>query len=569
MIEFLETAMNETAYIAVDTETTNADLRDGRGHALGLSMAYRVGPDIKSEYFPFRHSTGDNRTDLSDFITIVLDYQGVLIFHNSKFDLVSLGTLGIEWTKSFYDTMLMAHMIDENYQSKGLDWLTRNLLDDPGKNRSESMQKFIDFMGWAAVTPELISEYAAYDAHLTLRLYEHFIIDFAAEGFAGDYWAMEQRFVRALIDMEGRGVRIDRPLCSVEAQHGRAVMKQITANLGLNPGSGKDLEKLLIEELGLPVVVRTPQGKPSFNKVAMEQYEIMLERKDDERATRILEYRGYQKTVSSNYDSYEKLVSPDGRLRCNYKIHGTKTGRLSCETPNLQQIPRQSDKPWNGSLKKAFIPANGYVLLDADYSQIEFRLAAAYANETRLIEIFNSGEDIFTAMAAELRMKRQDVKTLVYATLYGGGNKRISDLFGVPVEEAAAIRRHFFETYPGLKATADKASNTARSQGYVTNWAGRRRHFRDPQAEAHKAFNSVVQGGAAEIVKRQLIQCNDYFAGNKECQLLLTVHDSLVFEVLEAKQNEYAVLIKTLMEDVRPDFGVKFMVQVKQWGAVE
>lgn len=565
MIEFLERA-GKAPYIAVDTETTNADLRDGRGHALGLSIAFREGQEIFSEYFPFKHDNGTNRDDLDAFIDFFVMYPGTVIFHNAKFDLVSLETLGIRWDGPFMDTMLMAHMVDENYPSKGLDWLTRNLLDDPGKNRSESMQKFIDFMGWSAVTPELIAEYAAYDANLTLRLYEHFIMAFAEQGFLGEYWDMEQRFVRAIADMEFRGVRIDRPLCSVESQHGRAVMNQITNDLGLNPGSPNDLEKLLIDELGLPVVKRTPGGKVSFDKSAMEQYEVMLERTKDDRATRILEYRGYQKTVSSNYDSYEKHVSPDGRLRCNYKIHGTKTGRLSCSDPNLQQIPRVSDKVWNGRLKSAFIPRDGFVLLDADYSQIEFRLAAAYSQEHNLIETFNSGEDIFTVMAAILHMKRQDVKTLVYATLYGGGNQRIADIFGVSIEEAAAIRRHFFATYPGLKRTADKAANTARTQGWVANWAGRRRHFRDPQAEAHKAFNSVIQGGAAEIVKRQLIKCNSYFMMDPNCQLLLTVHDSLVFEVKEEVADDYALIIKNLMEDVEPDFGVKFMVQVKEWG---
>jgi DNA polymerase-1 len=291
----------------------------------------------------------------------------------------------------------------------------------------------------------------------------------------------------------------------------------------------------------------------------------MLATMDDDRASLILEYRGYQKTVSSNYKPYLELLSPDGRLRPNYKMHGTVTGRLSCEKPNLQQIPRVSEKPWNGRLKQAFIAEPGFTLWEADYSQLELRLAAAYARETELLEIFNSGRDVFTEMARDLNMARHDVKTLTYTIQYGGGITRIKNVFGVSVEKAAEIKDDYFERYPGFRKMSQQASSVCRRQGFIRLWSGRRRHFADPQNEAHKAFNSVIQGGAAEIVKHTMLRLSET-VDSDDCRMLLQVHDSVVFEIRNGMEDAYLPKIKEVMEAVEPDFGVHFAVDVHKWG---
>jgi DNA polymerase-1 len=297
----------------------------------------------------------------------------------------------------------------------------------------------------------------------------------------------------------------------------------------------------------------------------MVAYETMLEERNDETARKVLEYRGWQKTCSSNYQSYLSLVSLDGRVRPNYRLHGTVTGRLSCSDPNLQQIPRTSDKPWNGNLKKAFIPKDGYSLYEADYSQLELRLAATYGQETELIEIFEEGRDVFTEMSQVLGMSRFNTKTLVYSMQYGAGINRISTVFGVGKSEAEDIRQNFYNQYPGFRAISRRATTMARSKGKVKLWSGRYRHFDRPDEQAHKAFNAVCQGGAADIVMYTMLRLEDEVDNAQECRMLLQVHDSVVYEIRNDKIEHYLPEIKRVMEAVVPNFGVKFAVEIKKW----
>jgi DNA polymerase I len=574
--------------IAVDTETTvGGDVRDGRDYAMGVSVAYRLpGLGLVSNYFPFRHRKDSPNLgkDILAQLKELIENVPVVVFHNAKFDLVSLKTLGIDYQGKFYDTMLMAHMINENipFTGKSLDSCTKHYLNDPGKKKSEEFQGFIKVYGWNKIPSFLMHEYASYDADLTLRLFEHLQLEWDVQELE-QLWDVEQKFVRLLIEMEGQGVRINQALVDGELDRGQRRMAEITEQLGLNPASPKDLNKLLIEELSLPIVKYTDgsyedkartqlkpenERKPSFDKQAMVEYEALLATMDDDRASLILEYRGYQKTISSNYKPYRELLSPDGRLRPNYKVHGTVTGRMSCEKPNLQQIPRVSDKPWNGSLKQAFIAEPGFTLWEADYSQLELRLAAAYAREETLLEVFNSGRDIFTEMAAIANMSRHDVKTRTYTIQYGGGGRRLAAVFGVSLEEGMRIRDEFFEQYPGFQRMSRNAASKCRQQGFLRYWSNRRRHFIDPQNEAHKAFNSVIQGGAAEIVKHTMLRVSEV-ANNDDCRMLLQVHDSIVFEIRNGHEDRYCPLIQQTMENVEPDFGVKFAVDIHKWGTEE
>lgn len=567
--DFIEAAYYAQA-IAVDTETSGYEIRDGRGYAMGLSIAYTLAPGVvQSSYFPLRHRNGFNYDrDVWEKLRKLIQEHPHVIFHNAKFDLVSLATLGIRREKYFYDTMIMAHMINENLMSKALDYLSKVYLRDPGKEKAEALDLFIQGAGWELVPSMLMFDYACKDAELTLGLFEFFTPMMENQGFyEKDLWDIEQQFIRLVTIMEGRGVRIDVDLSTQQYDIGVKEMASIQSSLKANPASPKDLEKLLIDDLGLPILGRTPGGKPSFTKSLMVQYDDLLETlgNDNDTAKQVLAYRGWQKTTSSNYKAYLDLLSPDGRLRPNYKIHGTRTGRLSCEKPNLQQIPRSSSNPWNGSLKSAFIPKEGYRLFEADYSQLELRLAAAYANEKSLLDTFAHGRDVFTEMAEELGMPRHDVKTLTYTIQYGGGVNRISNVFRVTAEDAAMLKGNFYDKYPGFRKMTSIASAKARSQGYLRYWSGRRRHFENPREEAHKAFNSVIQGGAAEIMKRTMLRMYNEMDSD-DCQMLLQVHDSIVFEVREDKLEAILPEIKRVMEAVDPDMGVKFACDVHEWG---
>jgi DNA polymerase-1 len=206
----------------------------------------------------------------------------------------------------------------------------------------------------------------------------------------------------------------------------------------------------------------------------------------------------------------------------------------------------------------------------ADYSQLELRLGTAYAEQHTdasegLKRVFAEGRDIFTEMAGQLNMPRFQAKTTVYTVQYGGGANRLSTVFGISVERAKSIIDNYYATYPGFRTVSDMAKRKVSVNGKIQLWSGRYRHFQYPQDEARKAFNSVIQGGAADIVERTMLRlfrevdCDD-------CRMLLQVHDSVVFEIRRGMEDYFRPKILAIMENIEPDFGVKFAVDMHKWG---
>lgn len=567
--------LKQAKILAVDTETNGEDIRDGRGYLTGISICARLDGELVADYFPFRHGTGSNLPDEVRYALRDLLGSGIpTIYHNAKFDLISLGTAGIRPTGQVYCTLLMAHLINENLFSYSLNSVCAFYLGKEAENQkdvSEELRNAIKTFGWANIPVAIMTPYATRDAVLLFRLAEKIWPLFTGENLMS-YWQHKRDFIDVINAMESIGVMVDEDLCREQSAIGEARMDEITKELGGKP-AGKYLEWLLLDKLNLPVYkVSEKTGKPSFDKFAMELYELDLERMDSDIAKLITEYRGWQKAVSSNYKPYVELRSPDNALRPNYKLHGTKTGRMSCEKPNLQQIPRVSDKPWNGKMKEAFIPREGYSLWEADYSQLELRLSTAYAKEQSLIEVFEQGRDIFTEMSEVLQMTRQDTKTFVYSTQYGAGVRRIKTALGVSETRARMIRENYFATYRGFRLISDRAQGMARNHGRVKVWSGRYRHFRRPDEESHKALNSIIQGGAADIVEKVMVRLYKeiHLPSSGECKMLLQVHDSVVFEIAEGKEDFYKDQIRKVMEDVDAitggeSFGVRFNVDIKKW----
>ena len=578
MLELIELHNKPDGVLAVDTETNytekeRRDIRDGTGWCIGISIAGRLTDSmVVSGYAPFRHKRGTN-LDISLRLKLkeaLENFKGHLIFHNAKFDLVSLQTLGINYTGKFYCTMVMCHIINENFPyAKDLTSCVRNYVDKTdSKKDTEEFKLLVKVLGWDGVPAEEMVDYAAYDPDLTLRLFEKIKPIFDKE-VPPEYWEHKQDFIRCIIAMESRGVEIDVPLCKRMSAVGRLQMEEAQQELGYNLASPIDLEKLLIQDLKLPVIRRGKSGRPSFDKEIMTEYEQVLELRDkDETANTVLTYRGWAKAVSSNYESYISLLSPDGRLRPNYKLHGTKTGRLSCEKPNLQQIPKISDKPWNGKMKVAFIAKEGWGLWEADYMQLEFRIGAAYGQQKNLLDIFNEVpvRDIFEEMSKDLGENRYDTKQITYTIQFGAGGPKIGWRLGRTAEEGKAIKDKWYATYPGIKKVSDRAASVTRAKGKVQLWSQRYRHFMYPDDEAHKAFNSVCQGGAADLVNYAMVRLFKTVDNEDECRMLLQVHDSVVFEIKEGFEDKYLPLIKQTMENDNPDFGVRFPVDIHRWG---
>lgn len=553
----------ETKYLVIDTEGTLP-------HPFSETWGLSTSANLQGDYFAFNHMLGNNipQSWLAQ-IADVVENHSCLVMHNAKHDLRSLRNLGINYTGKFYDTQLMAHMNNENYYSKELEYLSKMFGGDPKRN-TELMDNIIKAFGWQYIPVDVIRPYGQNDAFITEELFYKLLPDFIDQGFDGELWDTEQDFARLLGEMEDNGILIDQPFCEQEYERGTGIMSEIRRELGFNPGSPDQLGRFLLDELKLPPVgKRGKSGKYSFNKENMAIYDELLERNNDHRAKLIMAYRGWSKTTGSNYKPYLEKLSVDGRFRTSFKQHGTKTGRLSASI--LHQIPRVSDKDWNGRLKRAFIPRDGYTLWDFDFAQLEFRLKAAYAEQQNLIEVFNDdSRDIFNEMAAELGMPRDPTKTLNYTISYGGGVPRISHVFGVSDVAAKTILNNYFRKYPGFRQFSNLAEMKARMQGFVRYWTGRRRHFQF-ESEMHKADNAAIQGGAFEIVKRRTLALKKAGLLTKECILNLQVHDDVVLEIENGKEHEYIPEIKRIMESVEEDkdFGVKFKVDVNKWGAKE
>jgi DNA polymerase I len=564
---------DQCKYLHVDTESNGQPIKDGRGHAIGMSID--VSPDglnAYSYYFPFRHQTPGN-LDFSyrdELKKLIEDPNKVKISHNTRFDILSARTLGIEYGMNFEDTMLLTHNVNENLFSYSLDSVAKGLGYD-GKARDKHFDKLIKLFGWDGITPDRMAEYAGVDSSLLRPIFEHYkpIYDLEDDSH-GELWENDKKFMIVLNDMEQLGARVDLNLAEQEIERGEKVMQELTNDIGLNPGSHSQLSELLFNRLGIPVNDRfrsKKTGKPSLDKKAMEYYEDQLEALGSPVAKQVLEYRGYQKAVSSYWKAYIEHVSPDGRIRPNFNLHRTLTNRLSCDTPNLQQIPRITAKPWNRLVKSGFIPEDGFEIWEADYSQLEMRLTAAYAQQQSLIDIFaDPDRDLFTEMSLAMGLPRDPIKTGVYATGYGAGVDKLATIFGSH-QLAQKFKDEYYSNYPGIRKATNLATATAKGQGYVRMWSYRRRHFADVGAEAHKAFNSVIQGGASDIVKRVMIRLHENVHNVEECRMILQVHDSVWFEIRKDKIDHYRREITNIMEDVRPDFGVKFKIDFHKLGS--
>jgi DNA polymerase-1 len=571
--------ISKAQMVGFDTETSGLDVYDGRDRMLGFSVAVKMEDGTYlSDYFPCDHIVIEGGVDHNlpkeaYRYLLWLIFQRVAVAHNVIFDNSVSMNEGFE-IKKFIDTMKYDHLLDENQISYSLDAVTERRLGKASKVKSPVFEMAKIAYGWD-MPAEYMYEYAKTDAHIALEtVYAQVeVAKKNKEVGLNKYWTeIEAPSLSALTWMRRWGVEVDTEICATEEAKGLEEKARVTDFFGFNPGSPLGLKKLLIDELGLPEIINKKTGNRTFDKGAMERYEVMLERRgleNNEIVQELLLYRGWTKSVSSYYQPYQKLLSPDGRLRPEYKPHGTKTGRWSCADPNLQQIPKETNKVWNGAIKDCLVSAQGYTGWEIDYSQLEFRLAASASHTESLLEIFaDPSRDIFDEMAKMLGWARQTTKGFTYSTLYGAGIQRIMDAFGVNDAEAKHLIEHFYSLYPSLRLASRHMSGQAGRAGYIDIWSGRRRHFRFPKSENFKAFNSFIQGGAADIVKQVIADCFREVV-NEECKLLLQVHDSLWFEIAEGKETYYLPKIMEIMSRPSAKFGVELTVDAHPWSRRE
>lgn len=563
--------MEDAELISVDTETSGLDPHTGARLA-GISFYYRgdhavLGEVGFSHYFPFRHSPGETLLDqsenlpeewLHEYIKPILERTDVTwIGQGRKFDWSMFRADGIEVTAPFYDTLIMGSMVNEN-MSHRIEDMVDSILGWNTKPQSAMIRALSRKLGGHhKIPPRTMAPYAEQDVKSAFYLYEHFKEDLEQQEM-WDLWEREMNFSQMLLKMEWRGIKIDRALANRLSSQATARMRQIEDTLGFDPMKPSVLAHKLYaappEGLGLPILERNKDTNDEFPDGIPKMDEKTLSTYDDETSNLVLEYRGLVKANSTWYEGFVKKLDSNDRLHPIYNWredahgsksaktrYGTKTTRLSA-SPNIQQLPRDPTV----QVRKMLIPASGYELWSFDYDQVELRLAAVYAQEERLLDAFRRGDDIHRTTGDLLGLDRSGGKTCNFAIIYGAGAERLSISLGITLEAAESILKHIRHVYPGLARVSREAVSAARERGWVRLWTGRRCHIVDAY-DASKAFNKLIQGGAAELMRDTMLK---FYTDQEDWayHIVAQVHDDLIFEIKKELVKELVPTIKSVME---------------------
>ncbi len=562
MIEQLRSA----GRFAIDTETTS--LVAVQAELVGFSFAIR--PD-HGWYVPVGHrylgvpEQLDQQLVLEKLRPLLESDSFYKVGQNIKYDALVLRNAGIELRGVDVDTMVLSYITDPQSKSHGLDALALEHLNHQMIPYSEMTGRGKKQICFSEVEVEKAVRYAAEDADITWQLAEKLLSRLAVEGGEKLFREVEMPLVDVLTRMEWRGIRIDADfLGSLSGQMGTKLEKlegeiHKLAGGAFNINSPKQLGEILFEKLGLAKGKKTKTGWSTnvdvLNSLA-EEHDI---------AAKILQYRSVSKLKSTYTDALPKLINPaTGRLHTSFNQAVTATGRLSSSDPNLQNIPIRTAE--GRRIREAFIPQAGWVLLSADYSQVELRVMAHMANVPALKESFVAGEDIHKRTASEIfnvfpemvtdEMRRQ-AKTINFGVLYGMGAFSLAKDLGIGRAEAQQFIDHYFERYPAIRQYMEEKRAEAREHQYVTTILGR--HCAIPEISSkngavrsyaeRNAINYPIQGSAADIIKVAMVNIDRrLYSEQLEARMLLQVHDELVFEVPKTELEQVCELVRVEME---------------------
>jgi DNA polymerase-1 len=531
--------------VVIDTETNW--LKKNESSRLRYCLGVAIKTDTDKYYIPVQHSDWllkcENIDIPKDFFS---DVTCDVIMHNAKFDLQVLENLGIQVpTDKLTCTMLMHHYIDV-YPPHDLDQLGAKYLGiRKEKDLKEAMKK-----EWDRMPAQVMGPYAEQDTEIPYQLHDVLLPNF--QEFQPLWESHDRDFMLCLKEIEQKGIRINRELAEKLDDQCHRRMEELTAQLGFDPAKPSQLHPKLFAApprgLGLvPSEVSPKTGKPTVSDSYLESVGHPV-------TALVQEYRGLAKQSSSYYGSYCRLTSWDyPRLHPNFKIHGTVTARLSCENPNLQQIPRESD---DNQVKQLFLPDEGKQLWELDFANIEYRLTALYANEKSMIDAFKEGRDFHQLVADDLGISRQQAKVVNFLMIYGGTASALSVQLGCSWKKADTIIDNYFSAYPKVREVSQAAEDKARESSEIKYWTGRKRNFRY-ESESRKAFNSLVQGGSFEIMKWGMLNC--WKAG---VDMRNQVHDAVWVNV--DKEEEVVEIGHLLSDWTEEAFGLKFPVDIKR-----
>jgi len=568
----------EAGIVAVDTETTSLDPMSCE--LVGVSLAIAPG---RACYIPLQHrepGEGDlfggsalleGQIPLDKAIKKLkplLENDAVLkIAHNMKYDLLVLARYGVD-VAPIEDTMLISYALDTGRNNHGLDELALKHLGHENIPFSAVAGSGRSFIGFARVPLDKATEYAAEDADVTLRLWRVLKPRLAAEHMANVYETLERPMVATLAGMERRGITIDRTMLSRLSGEFAQDMARLEANIfdiageTFNLGSPKQLGDILFGRMGLPGAKKTATGAWSTSASVLED----LANEGNDFARRILDWRQLSKLKSTYTDALPGFVNKEtGRVHTSYALAATTTGRLSSSDPNLQNIPVRNEA--GRKIRKAFVASPGHVLISADYSQIELRLLAHIADIPQLKKAFADGIDIHAMTASEMfgvpvkdmpPEVRRRAKAINFGIIYGISAFGLANQLSIPREEAGAYIKRYFERFPGIRDYMEATKKLVREKGAVTTIFGRVCHFpRIGSANAsdraffeRAAINAPIQGAAADIIRRAMVRMDEALEKKRlKAQMLLQVHDELVFEAPKKEAEETIEVARRVMEE--------------------
>ena len=571
----------ESGVVAVDTETTSLDPM--RAHLCGFSLA--VAPN-EACYVPIGHREGGGEgkgdlfspeaklcdgqipeRDALGALRPLLEDRAILkIAQNMKYDWLIFAQRGIE-IAGYDDTMLISYVLDAGKGGHGMDDLAKRWLNHDTVHFHHVAGSGKSQVTFDCVTIEKATEYAAEDADVTLRLWHALKPRLAAERVSAVYETLERAMPSVLARMERRGISIDRQVLSrlsgEFAQEQGRLEDEIRTLAGepINPGSPKQIGDILFGKMNLPGGTRTKTGAWSTDARTLEDLA-----EQHELPRKILDWRQVSKLRSTYTEALPDYVNPDTkRVHTSYALASTSTGRLSSSDPNLQNIPIRTED--GRKIRRAFVASPGMKLVSADYSQIELRLLSEVAEVPTLRKAFQDGVDIHAMTASEMfgvPVKdmppeiRRRAKAINFGIIYGISAFGLAAQLGIAREEAGAYIKKYFERFPGIRDYMDATREFCREHGYVVTLFGRKCHYPEikssnPSIRAFNeraAINARLQGTAADIIRRAMVRIEPELAEARlGAQMLLQVHDELIFEVPSAEVEDTMTIVKSVMED--------------------
>ena len=577
-LEFWLSQCRGARVFALDTETTSVVAR--RAELVGISLAFADG---KACYIPVAHLTGDQLDTalvLNQITSLLSDPALTMVGHNLKYDLTVLEAVGLVPRCTIADTMLMSYVLDAAGGRHDMDSLAKRILGVDTISYEAVCGKGAKQIGFAEVPLEQASEYASEDADITLRLFRHFEGRLETEpSLQSIYQDLELPVMLVLRDMENHGALLDGAILKSQSQsigvrlEELEIEAQALAGRSFNLASPKQLQEILFDEMRLPVLKKTPKGAPSTNEEVLQELAL-----DYPLPKLLIEHRSLSKLKGTYTDKLPEDCDPaDGRVHTSFHQAVTSTGRLSSSDPNLQNIPIRTDE--GRRIRKAFVAPVGWSVMAADYSQIELRIMAHLSGDQSLVDAFARGDDIHRATAAEVfdlepmfvtDEQRRRAKAINFGLIYGMSAFGLARQLGIERAEAAAYIDRYFERYPGVRHYMDATRAMAHDKGYVETVFGRRLTLPDiharqvpvRQAAERAAINAPMQGTAADIIKRAMLRVNKALGeADLGCNLLLQVHDELVFEVCDRDLDAAKSLVRVEME-AAAELAVPLVVEI-------